>query len=314
MATKSRTLEIAEEIIRLRLAQMIVNEHYKSGDFKIPIHLALGHEALAVAVSQAMTGQDKLVLSHRNIHYNLAREDSLKALLDEYLLKPEGIGQGRLGSMNLANVGAGIEYSSSILGNNLSVATGIALGHKVCDSGVVTFVVTGDGAIEEGAFYESLCFMRSHNLSVVIIVENNDWSLGTRIDERRGELDLGALGSALDIGVVSLQDNDPVDYMEKIAESRERAGETLTPVIVEVALATLGDWRLKTDDYPEGKYINYHAGPAPTVDLSSGSVLHEDERDPVYVLRQHVSSTDLESITATLLERLLSEAAESLAV
>ena len=73
---------LAEEIMRVRIAQLLINERYKAGAFRIPIHLALGHEAIAVAVSAVMTPEDRLVLPHRNLHYNLARGATLKSVLD----------------------------------------------------------------------------------------------------------------------------------------------------------------------------------------------------------------------------------------
>ena len=98
-----KDINIARQILRVRLGQMLINEKYKRGRFKIPIHLAFGHEAIAVAVDAVMKKEDQLVLSHRNIHYNLARISSLRPVLDEYLLNKKGLAQGRLGSMNLAN-------------------------------------------------------------------------------------------------------------------------------------------------------------------------------------------------------------------
>ena len=83
-------IHIIEQIIRLRFSQLIVNEHYKKGEFKIPIHLALGHESLAVAVDSSMEKKDSLFSTHRNIHFNLCRIDTLKEELDEYFLKETG--------------------------------------------------------------------------------------------------------------------------------------------------------------------------------------------------------------------------------
>ena len=79
--------EIIRQIIWLRQAQLIVNEFYKRGDFMLPIHLAMGHESIAVAVDNSLKKQDSLFLTHRNIHYNLARLKKLKPELDEYFLK-----------------------------------------------------------------------------------------------------------------------------------------------------------------------------------------------------------------------------------
>lgn len=96
-------INVAKDLIRVRFSQMIINEGIKIGEFKIPIHLGLGHEAIAVAVKTVMREEDQLVLMHRNIHYNIAKTEYLIPKIDEYLLKKEGLAKGRLGSMNLAN-------------------------------------------------------------------------------------------------------------------------------------------------------------------------------------------------------------------
>ena len=302
---------IAREVIRLRIAQMIVNEHNKEGAFKIPIHLALGHEAIAVSVAMMMESHDQLVLSHRNIHYNLARTALLKPIFDEYLLKEEGLGAGRLGSMNLENEQAGIVYASSILGNNLCVASGLALGQQVKASGGVVIVVTGDGAIEEGAFHESIEFMRSLHLSCLVIVENNEWSMATQIHARRCSLDLKEFARAFDAEWALLTGNDPINYVEALRSYRARAIAERKPLIVEVSLKTLGDWYVEAEGYPAGKYINYHAGPAPKVGLTATwPVLREDSRDdPLCVLETLFDKERLEIMASDLLNELHEEIA-----
>jgi len=135
---KASAGDLAGEILRIRLSQLIINEKYKSGAFRVPIHLAIGHEAIAVAADNALGEQDLLILPHRNLHYNLARAKSLRLIVDEFLLKEDGLANGKLGSMNLANPAARALYASSILGNNLSIASGTALAHKVTESGNVT--------------------------------------------------------------------------------------------------------------------------------------------------------------------------------
>src|SRR4051794_14975011 len=106
-------MSLVRSILRIRVGQQMINERYKAGDFKVPIHLAFGHEAVAVGVSQAMEKPDQLIGSHRNVHYHLARSTSLRAEIDEYLVLPEGLGRGRLGSMNLACASHAIPYASS---------------------------------------------------------------------------------------------------------------------------------------------------------------------------------------------------------
>jgi TPP-dependent pyruvate/acetoin dehydrogenase alpha subunit len=300
-------LNIIKKIIWIRLCQIIINERYKQGDFEIPIHLALGHESIAVAIDSVMDETDALFLTHRNIHYNLARVETLKEELEEYYLKKTGLAKGQLGSMNLSNPKKNIIYSSSILGNNLAVASGFALGNKLKNPNGVVFIATGDGAIEEGIFYESILFLKSNSLPSVIIVENNEWSLGTKISERRAPIDLKKLASALDIEYFFLKNNDPFEYVSKINNYKSNALLNKSPVLIEVKLTTFGFWYLINKDFPDGKFINYHAGPAPELNLESYPVINSDSDDPLHVLLNYDSITNLTKISNELSQKLLDE-------
>jgi len=296
--------KIAGEILRVRLSQMVINEKCKNNEFKIPIHLAMGHEAAAVAVVQAMGEDDLLALSHRNIHYNLARSGKLKPELDEYLLKKEGMAGGRLGSMNLADPANGLVYTSSILGNNFPVAAGIALGQKIKAKENAVFVVGGDGSMEEGSFYESLVFSKSNRLKCIVIVENNTWSLATRIEERRCQIDLEKFADSLRIAYLKLSGNNVYEYIEKIKNLRQDVILSEEPALVEIEISTLGGW------HKEGRFINYHAGAAPEVSLSAGALIENSAGDPVFALEKHFSKPELQEMEKDLLEKIKKETNE----
>ncbi len=297
---------IAKEVLRLRLSQLIINEKYKANAFKIPIHIAIGHEAIAVAVSATLKKSDLFVGSHRNMHYNLARSKSLKPILDEYLLKKEGLAGAELGSMNLANPKQNIVYTSSILGNNLPVATGIALGQKIKNNNGLTIVQTGDGAMEEGAFYESLLFMKSNALAGLIIVENNEWSMHTKIPERRSPIDIAKFAAALGINYYSLRGNDPYQYVEELKKIREKILKTKTPAILEVYLCTLGGWYV---DNPDGskRFIHPHAGPLSKTQITEWPELEHSANDPVFALQKYFSSDSLKKMAENILKNLNKE-------
>jgi TPP-dependent pyruvate/acetoin dehydrogenase alpha subunit len=301
--------KIAQEVLRVRFSQMLVNQANKAKQFKIPIHLAFGHEAIAVAMVNVLSEQDWLLLTHRNIHYNLARSRSLRKKVDEYLGKECGEAGGQLGCMNFYVESVGNLYTSSILGNQMGVAAGVALGNRVKARSGVLGVILGDGAIEEGIFYESVLMMKTYKGKVLIIVENNGWSLGTRIEERRCDIKLDLWAASLGVPYYHLQGNDVYPYIQLLKQAYHRAEAEETPVIVEVALQTLGDWYMKTDDFPNGKYINYHAGPAPTVDLTDRAVIEERDSDPVHVLRQHFEPDEWNAMSQNVLDNLRRELA-----
>lgn len=279
---------LSARIVKSRFAQLVVNEHLKSKMFAIPVHLALGHEAFSEAVAAAMRDGDKLICSHRNLHYQFARGATLFEILEEFKLSDKGLAKGRGGSMNLTNPDGSIVYTSSILGNNLCVAAGVALSKRIKREEGVVSVVTGDGGMEEGAFYETLENARNMDLPLIILVENNHWSLGTRIEERRKPINLSQLASGLGARYTALEGNDPIQYRDELMAVRGRVHLQRIPEIVEVRLTTLGDWRLQTDEFPGGKFINYHAGSAPKVSLDNGPVLGSDASDPVYLIKENL--------------------------
>lgn len=300
--------KIAHDLLKIRIAQMMINEQYKEGKFKIPIHLAFGHETIAMAIDRTMKEEDKLILTHRNVAYNLARAKKLKDILNEYFLKKDGIAEGKLGSMNLMNLSKGIIYTSNILGNNISVAVGVALSQKIKSQKGFTIVLVGDGSIEEGSFHESLMMSKSLKLPIFIVVENNEWSMATRIHERRCDIDLEKFTSAYGIKYAKLCGNNSLHYIEELKNLREFSLNNNEPVCIEVDVTTLGDWRMKTEDYPDGKFINYHAGPAPSVELKTcPAVIDSSNKDPVYALKNFFSELEIIEISEFVHKELQNE-------
>jgi TPP-dependent pyruvate/acetoin dehydrogenase alpha subunit len=302
---------ILRDLLFVRLSQMLINEKYKEGKFKIPVHLSFGHEAIAVALSHTLEKSDKLLLSHRNIAYNLIRSGKLRPVLDEYLLLEKGLAKGRLGSMNLINKSKNIIYTSSILANNFSVATGVAMAETLKINPSVTFVLGGDGSMEEGSFYESLVMMKTLNLSVVVVIENNEWSLGTHISERRIPINIEKLINSLGVEYVRLEGNDTSNYIESLKHIRNLSLKSKSPVCVEVILKTLGD-RINqpTKEYPEGKYINYHAGPTQTVSMSEPNmniILRNNSDDPIFIASEQIGMKAFKELNELVLDDLKSE-------
>lgn len=299
---------LAEKILHVRLAQMIVNENYKDGKFKIPIHLAFGHETIAVAINEIMDDEDKLILSHRNIAYNLSRLGKLRPIMDEYFLKSTGLDGGKSGSMNLINPNRGLIYTSSILGNNFSVGVGIAMSIKIKQRDGITIVLGGDGSLEEGSFHESILMFKSLNLSGLLIIENNEWSMSTKISERRIPIDLETFTKSYDVKYVKLSGNNPLDYIQELKKLKNLSKKNNELICIEVMVNTLGDWILTNDQNPDGKFINYHAGPAPTVDVKTCPALIKDNNsDPIFVLIDLLGISEFNKISDRVRNELIEE-------
>lgn len=282
--------KLAQKIKVMRKIQLNINKKMLGGQFKIPVHFAIGHEAVAACLAEAFSSSDKLLLTHRNIHFQLAFGATEEQLTNEYLLKSSGLAAGKLGSMNLMNPNAGNIYTSNILGNNLSVALGIALSLKLKKQVGVVWVITGDGAIEEGAFYEAVLIASSLKLPIVFVVENNKWSLGTSISERRTEIDLSKFADSMNIGFQSLKDNDINNYLSTMLKTREIVAVNTHPQVLEVEVHSLGGFYV-AEDQDSKRYVNYHAG-AIKIEPDENGIFEKNSTDPVFTSLKYSKTGD----------------------
>ena len=272
--------KLAEKIKIMRKIQLNINKKMLEGQFQIPIHLAIGHEAVAACLAEVFSPRDKLLLTHRNIHFQLAFGATEQQLTDEYMLKPSGLALGKLGSMNLMNPNIGNIYTSNILGNNFSVALGIALSLKLRKQDGVVWVITGDGAIEEGAFYEAVLLSSSLKLPIIFLVENNGWSLGTSISERRTQIDISKFADSMNVGFKSHKDNDTNNYLSTMLKIREHVAASTQPQVLEVEVHSLGGFYV-AEDQDSKRYINYHAG-AIKIEPGENGIFETNYTDPVF--------------------------------
>ena len=168
------------------MTMLAINANIRQKRFQIPIHLGLGHEAIGCCrESKQKHKQDCLILSHRNMHYNVANQPDAQKIFDEYDLQDSGLGQGKYGSMNLIHPEQGLVYYVKYFGQqSMCCKWNCKSQSSEKENGTdpsVTIVVTGDGAMEEGLFYESLLMSKTSKVPMIIIVENNGWSMYTQI-------------------------------------------------------------------------------------------------------------------------------------
>ena len=278
---------LKSEIRRLRMIQLEINRMIIAGKFQIPIHMGFGHETLAVTCVAALESNDFIFLTHRNIHFQIALGASLEELENEYLLRPEGLANGKLGSMNLMSPKNRNIYTSNILGNNLAVALGSGLALALENTGGVIWVITGDGAIEEGVFYESLLMSSSLGLPIVYLVENNQWSLATKIDQRRIPINLRKLAESLSMKFTYLEGNDESEYLSMFRQIRNEVSASMKPQLIEVNLESLGGFVADIGGDSE-RYINYHAG-AVRIEPNDNGVFATDCSDPIFKISEELS-------------------------
>lgn len=177
--------KLLESMLRIRLVEESIANKYSEQKMRCPTHLSIGQEAIAVGVCANLTSQDQVLSTHRAHAHYLAKGGSLNSMMAEIYGKATGCSKGMGGSMHLIDTSVGFMGSTAIVGNTIPVAVGLALEKKLTRKKSIACVFFGDGATEEGAFYESVNFAIIHSLPILFICENNLYSVYSGIEVRQ---------------------------------------------------------------------------------------------------------------------------------
>ena len=103
----------------------------------------------------------------------------------------------------------GVETNTGPLGHGLPIAVGTAIGAKLAKTGARTFVIMGDGEMQEGSNWEALMSAAHHKLdNLTAIIDRNRLQQGARTEDTAGldpiDEKLGAFG--LEVRVIDGHD------------------------------------------------------------------------------------------------------------
>ncbi|MDC3232415.1 thiamine pyrophosphate-dependent dehydrogenase E1 component subunit alpha [Prochlorococcus sp. AH-716-A09] len=177
--------ELLKIMTRIRKIESKIKKEYSKQEMRCPVHLSIGQEAVPAALSLLMNKTDFSVSTHRGHAHYLAKGGCLKSLISEIYGKRTGCSKGKGGSMHLIDKSVGFMGTSAIVGNSIPTGTGLALAAKLNGKNQISFIHLGDGAIEEGVFYESLNFACVRNIPAIYICENNFYSVYSPLSVRQ---------------------------------------------------------------------------------------------------------------------------------
>jgi len=179
-------LEFYKKLYLIRTSEEKIIEHYFEDEMKTPMHMSMGSEAISVGVCQALTKQDQVFGTYRSHALFLAKTEDTDDFFAEMYGKKTSSLRGKGGSMHLCSPDYGFMGTSAIVGSAIPVALGCAYANKRAKNGKVVAVFFGDGAVEEGVFWESLnaaCLMK---LPIIFVCEDNGLAVHTSKAQRQG--------------------------------------------------------------------------------------------------------------------------------
>jgi TPP-dependent pyruvate/acetoin dehydrogenase alpha subunit len=214
---------IYRALLRIRRVEEEIARVYPSDVIKSPVHLSIGQEAVSVGLCEALRPDDAVFGSYRSHALYLAKGGDLRAMIAELYGKQTGCAKGKGGSMHLVDVAAGVFGTSAVVGTTIPHAVGYAYAMRLRREPRVVAAVFGDGATDEGVFYESLNFAALKQLPVLFLCENNGYAIHTHQRLRQHLPDACARAVALGIQAERVEDGDVL----RIAERARAATDAL---------------------------------------------------------------------------------------
>jgi pyruvate dehydrogenase E1 component alpha subunit len=239
--TKEEGFILYEDMVLGRLFEDKCAEMYYRGKMFGFVHLYNGQEAVSSGIVKALRDKGDYVCStYRDHVHALSAGVPAKEVMAELFGKETGCSKGRGGSMHMFSAEHGLLGGYAFVAEGIPVATGAAfqskyrreaMGDESSDSVAVCFF--GDGASNNGQFFECLNMAALWKLPIIYVVENNKWAIGMAHDRATSQPEIYKKASVFNMAGYEVDGMDvlAVNTLAKEAVARARAGEG--PTLIE---------------------------------------------------------------------------------
>jgi pyruvate dehydrogenase E1 component alpha subunit len=297
MAIATATLQgLYEQMLLIRVFETEAERQYKAARIGGYCHLSSGQEAATVGAVHALDDDDLLVTGYRCHGFALARGVSPEAVMAELFGRVDGCAHGRGGSMHLLDADVGYYGGWGIVAGQLPIATGLALGLVRQSVPQAVLCELGDGAVNMGAWHESLNLAAVWRLPVVFLVLNNEYGMGTSVERASAVTDLYRRAAAYDLPAERVDGNDLLAVAQATSMLLEGAREERQAAVLELVTY---------------RYRGHSVADAGLAYRSRGEIDEHLRHDPIFRVRDLLAR---EGVADADLDRMLTRAEERVAV
>ena len=232
--SSSEQVELLRKMLQIRRFEQVGLSKYQGGKMSGFIHLYIGQESVATGVCSLMGEHDHVITAYRCHGHALAVGMSMNECMAELYGKATGCSKGKGGSMHFFAPDKNYWGGHGIVAGQTPLGLGLAYGIKYKGLKGASLCFLGDGAVNQGCFYESLNMASLMDLPVIYIIENNRYSMGTSL-ERSSVIKncLAERGEAFGIEWALAQGEDINEVRAVTQVAIDRAHNESRPTILE---------------------------------------------------------------------------------
>jgi len=221
------------QMLLIRYFELQAAKAYMMGKIGGFLHLYIGQEATGVGAIAAIREDDYVISAYRDHGHALLKGIDPKVAMAELYGKVTGCCRGKGGSMHFFDYERRFLGGYAIVGGQIPIATGVAFKIKYTGGNEVVLCFFGEGAINQGAFHESMNLAELWKLPVVHICENNRYAMGTPLERSSSLFDLYKKACAYNMARAVANGMDVFDVYRVVSEAVRRAREESSPTLIE---------------------------------------------------------------------------------
>ncbi|MBI2447280.1 MAG: pyruvate dehydrogenase (acetyl-transferring) E1 component subunit alpha [Candidatus Omnitrophica bacterium] len=221
------------QMILIRRFEEKVAEMFTLGHIGGFCHLYIGQEAVCVGAISCLREDDYVLSAYRDHGHCIIKGSSPKKVMAELFGKATGLCRGKGGSMHLFDAEKNFLGGFAIVGGHLPIATGAAFAIKYQKKDQVVLCFFGEGAVNIGAFHESLNIAATWKLPVIYLCENNRYGMGTPIERATSLYDICQKACAYSMERDHIDGMDVLAVRESVEKAIQRAREHSIPTLIE---------------------------------------------------------------------------------
>jgi len=231
--TKDSLLDAYRLMLQMRRFEERAGALYTQRSIGGYCHLYIGQEAVVTGIQAAQKPQDTVITAYRDHAHMLACGIDAKPIMAELTGRLAGCSRGKGGSMHMFSREKNFYGGHGIVGGQVSIGTGMAMGHKYNKDQGVCITYMGDGAANQGQVYESFNMAALWGLPVLYVIEDNRYSMGTAI-KRHAAGDFSERGEPYGIEGCVVNGQDVLAVREAAEWALATVREKNKPVLMHV--------------------------------------------------------------------------------
>jgi pyruvate dehydrogenase E1 component alpha subunit len=223
-----------ETMMRIRRFEERALKMYSINKIRGFLHVYIGQEAIAAAITSAIRPTDSIVTAYRQHGIALSRGVSSQACMAELFGKETGVNKGKGGSMHFFSKEHHYFGGNGIVGAQIPIGTGIAFAEKYRSTNNICLTMFGEGAARQGSLHESFNMAMLWKLPVLYVCENNFYAMGTSVNRSSNVTDIYKLGLSYEMPASSVDGMDVVKTHQAMAEAAAHVRSGNGPYLLEI--------------------------------------------------------------------------------